>query len=82
MNDQERIRLLNKALDRLLLTHIAAWQSDTKASGFVERVNETYAAYLANGGNDEHYLARWHPLRHIFARRARTAALLERTGMR
>ncbi len=71
-----------KALDELLITHIAAWWRDTDNTDFEEQVNTTYDAYLAGGGTDEHYNKRWMPLRAVFAERLRKAIKEEQsTGL-
>jgi hypothetical protein len=71
-----------KALDKLLIAHIAAWWRDTDNQDFEEQVNATYDAYLADGGSDEHYNARWAPLRAVFAGQLRQAIRAERgTGL-
>lgn len=62
-----------KELDRLLLAHIAEWMSDIRADNFVDRVNDSYAAYLAAGGSDEHCKANWFRLRAVYER-SRAAA--------
>jgi len=46
-------------LNDLLRAHADAWWRDLTAVDFVEIVNQTYADYLAAGGNDEHYDANW-----------------------
>lgn len=66
-----------KTLDELLIAHIAAWWRDTDNQDFEEQVNATYAAYLAGGGSDEHYNARWAPLRAVFANRLRKSIRAE-----
>lgn len=62
--------IARKALDRLLYAHIVAWQRPSQEDDFVEQVNATYEAYLAGGGNDEHYNTRWNRLRDVYKRRA------------
>jgi len=50
---------MSNALDVLLRIHADAWWRDLTAVDFVEIVNQTYADYLAAGGNDAHYDANW-----------------------
>jgi len=46
-------------LNDLLRIHADAWWRDLSWEDFVVQVNQTYADYLAAGGNDEHYDANW-----------------------
>jgi hypothetical protein len=58
--------------DTLLAAHAAAWWADIESPDFMKRVNATYAAYLAGGGDDAHYDAHWRAMSDAAKKAARS----------
>lgn len=51
-----------RELDGLLRAHAAAWWRSWAEEDYCAQVDATYVAYLAAGGNDEHYDTHWRSL--------------------